>query len=155
MRRLAILCLLLSRIPASAQVDAPWWAAPGYLALFAPVDGRAAAYRAYVSPLDLDMVLRRLEADSSLIRGPGAWQARPLPPADAFGQAGRYDRWTLARLYGAQQPRVARGSRSEGGHVVESWTLASPYPDTALRRLETGTLLVVLQLPSRALGFSR
>ena len=75
MRRLAILCLLLSRIPASGQVDAPWQAAPGYLALFAPVDTRAAAYRAYVSPLDLDIVLRRLEADSSLIRAPGAWQA--------------------------------------------------------------------------------
>lgn len=154
MRRLAILCLLLSRIPASAQVDAPWRAAPGYLALVAPADRRAAAYRAYVSPLDVDMVLRGLEADRSLIRAPGAWQARPLSTADAFGQAGRYDRWTLARLYGAQQPRVARGSRAEDGQVVESWTLVSPYPDIALRRLETGTLLVVLRLPSRALGFS-
>ena len=147
MRWLAILCLLLSRIPASGQVDAPWRAAPEYLALFAPADGRAAAYRTYVSPLDLDVALRRLEADRSLIRAPGAWQARPLPPADAFGQAGRYDRSALARLYGAQQPRVARGSRAEGGRVVESWTLVSPYPDTALRRLESGTLLVVLRLP--------
>ena len=147
MRRLAILCLLLSRMPASAQVDAPWRAAPGYLALFAPAGGRAAAYRAYVSPLDLDRVLRGLEADSSLIQSPGAWLARPRSPADAFGQAGRYDRLTLARLYGAQQPRVARGSRAEGGRVVESWTLVSPYPDTAQRRLETGTLLVVLRLP--------
>lgn len=147
MRRLAILCLLLSRVPASGQDDASWRAAPGYLALFAPADGRAAAYRAHVSPLDLDAVLRRLEADSSLVRAPGAWQARPLPPTDAFGQAGRYDRGTLARLYGAQQPRVARGSRSEGGRIVESWTLVSPYPDTALRRLEAGTLLVVLRLP--------
>jgi hypothetical protein len=145
--RLAILCLLLSGIPAAGEVDAAWRAAPGYLALFAPVDGRAAAYRAYVSPLDLDVALRRLEADPSLIRAPGAWQARPLPPADAFGQAGRYDRGTLARLYGAAQPRVARGSRAEGGQVVESWTLVSPYPDTALRRLEAGTLLVVLRLP--------
>jgi len=146
-RRLAILCLLLSGIPASGQVDGPWRAAPGYLALFAPADGRIAAYRAYVSPLGLDMALRRLEANSSLIRAPGAWQARPLPPADAFGQTGRYDRWALARLYGAQQPQVARGSRAEGGRVIESWTLISPYPDTALRRLETGTLLVVLRLP--------
>lgn len=64
-RRLALLCLLLSGIPASGQVDAPWQAAPRYLALFAPPDGRAAAYRASVSPLDLDMALRRLEADSS------------------------------------------------------------------------------------------
>ena len=147
MRRLAILCLILSRMPVSAQVDAPWRAAPGYLALFAPADGRAAAYRAYVSPLDLDRVLRGLEADRSLIQAPGAWLARPRSPADAFGLAGRYDRSTLARLYGAQQPRVARGSRAEGGRVVESWTLVSPYPDTALRRLETGTLLVVLRLP--------
>jgi hypothetical protein len=93
------------------------------------------------------MALRRLEADTSLVRAPGAWQARPLPPADAFGQTGRYDRWTLARLYGARQPRVARGARREGGRVTESWTLISPYPDTALGRLETGTLLVVLRLP--------
>jgi len=146
-RPLAILCLLLSGIPASAQVGAPWRAAPGYLALFAPADGRAGAYRAYVSPLDLDRVLRGLEADRSLIQAPGAWRARPLPPADAFGQAGRYGRWALARLYGAQQPRVARGSRAEGGRVVESWTLVSPYPDTALRGLQAGTLLLVLRLP--------
>jgi hypothetical protein len=35
----------------------------------------------------------------------------------------------------------------ENGRVVESWTLIAPYPDTALRGLEAGTLLVVLRLP--------
>lgn len=155
MRRLTVLCLLLGGIPVSGQDEASWQAAPGYLTLFAPADRRVAAYRAYVSPLDVDEALRRLEADSSLLRGPDAWEARLLPPADAFGQAGRYDRWALARLYGAQQPRVARGSRSGQGQVIESWTLISPYPDTGLRRLEPGTLLIVLRLPTRALGFSQ
>ena len=86
-------------------------------------------------------------ADASLVRAPGAWEPRPLLPLDAFGQAGRYDRSGLARLYGARQPRVARGARTENGRVVESWTLISPYPDAALRRLGAGTLLVVLRLP--------
>ena len=147
MRSLVAICLLLSAMPAAAQVGAPWREAPEYVRLLAPADGRASAYRIYVSPLALQTTLQQLEGDAALVRAPGAWQPRPVQPWDAFGQAGLYDRSALARVYGAQQPRVARGGRMENGRVVESWTLVSPYPDTALRRLEAGTLLVVLRLP--------
>ena len=71
----------------------------------------------------------------------------PVLPLDAFGLAGSYDRSALARVYGARQPLAARGARMENGRVVESWTLIWPYPDPALRRLEPGTLLIVLRLP--------
>ena len=98
------------------------------MALVAPPDARAAAYRAYVSAADLDEALRALAAD-------------------AFGTAGRYDRSRLARLDGARRPRVARGARRAADGVVEAWTLISPHPDLDLQRLERGTLLVVLRRP--------
>jgi len=147
MRPLVAICLLLSGMAAAAQVGAPWREAPEYLPLLAPAGSRERAYSVYVSPLDLETTLRQLDRDASLVRAPGAWEARPALPWDAFGQAGGYDRSAMARVYGAQQPRVARGARMEDGRIVESWTLIAPYPDTTLRRLETGTILIVLRLP--------
>jgi hypothetical protein len=41
---------------------------------------------------------------------------------------------------------VARGPRLDGGYA-ESWTLIAPYPDVALRRLEPGTLIIVVRIP--------
>src|SRR5688572_19559600 len=122
-----------------------WREAPEYLAIFAPAAHRG-AYRTAVTPLGLDAVLQALAADPSLARAPGAWSPRARVPADAFGRSGRYDRWTLARLYGSRQPRVARGARLDGGGGVESWTLVSPYPSPGLARLEPGTLLIVLRI---------
>jgi hypothetical protein len=113
----------------------------------APDGIRGNAYRAYVSLLDLETTLRGLDGDATLVRAPGAWQPRPVLPLDAFGEAGRYDRSAMTRVYSAQRPRVARGARTENGRVVESWTLISPYPDPTLRRLEAGTLLLVLRIP--------
>jgi hypothetical protein len=125
--------------------DPAWREAPGYLDLFAPAAHRG-AYRAAVSSLDLDDVLRQVTADQTLLRIAGAWTPRAQLPADAFGRGGAYNRWTLARLYGSRQPRVARGARLAAGGAVESWTLISPYPTTDLTRLEPGTLLIVLQI---------
>ena len=154
MRPLVVICLLLSGMAAAAAqggsvrgVGAPWREAPEYLPLLAPAGIRQHAYSVYVSPRDLETTLRQLDADGALVRAPGAWQARPALPWDAFGQAGGYDRSAMARVYGARQPRVARGARMEDFRVVESWTLVEPYPDTTLRRLETGTILIVLRLP--------
>jgi hypothetical protein len=73
-------------------------------------------------------------------------EARPVAAAEAFGQSGGYNRWKLARLYGARRAKVARMPRVENGRVVEAWTLISPYPDPGLERLEPGTLLIVLRL---------
>jgi hypothetical protein len=142
-----VICLLLSGIAAAAQIGAPWRAAPEYLPLLSPAGIRQNAYQVYVSPLDLETILRRLDVDAALVRAPGAWQPRPVLPREAFGLAGRYDRSAMTRVYGAQQPRVARGARTENGRVVESWTLISPYPDPTLQRLEAGTLLLVLRIP--------
>jgi hypothetical protein len=124
----------------------PWRDAPEFTQVFAPVAHRA-SYRASVSPAQLDAVLAGLADDPDLVRTPGAWTARPQPPLDAFGRSGTYDRWKLARLYGARQPRVARGARGEGGRITESWTLVSPYPSADFSRLESGTLRIALTLP--------
>jgi hypothetical protein len=137
---------LAAALLAVAAAPAPFADAPEYLALFAP-RAHQAAYRMAVSPLGLDAVLASYADDQSLVRTPGAWQARPELPQDAFGTGGEYNLWTLARLYGATQPRVARGPRLEDGRVTESWILVSPYPDASLTRLERGTLRIVVKLP--------
>src|SRR3712207_1875633 len=82
-----------------------WRGAPEYLPLFAPRAHRD-AYRAYVSARPLDEVITTL---------PGASEPRELTPFDAFGQSGSYNRWKLARLYGARRVRVSRGVRLADG----------------------------------------
>jgi hypothetical protein len=139
-----MLCLACSAM--SAQPRADWREAPEFVRLFGPGGARDAAYRAYVSPLDLDVVLTRLRTDSSLLRPPGAWQPRATSPLDAFGQIGSYNRWQLVQLYGGTAPRVARGPRGENATVTESWTLISPYPDTTWQNLHQGTLLLVVRV---------
>ena len=123
-----------------------WRNAPEYVRLLAPARAHTGAYHAYVSPLDLAAVLRQLEGNPALLRAPGAWIPSALLPSDAFGQSGSYDRWKMARLYGARRAVVARGPRAEGERPTEAWTLISPYPDRNLERLEPGTLLIVLDL---------
>ena len=130
---------------AAAPTRPGWRETPEYITLFAPA-AHAAAYRAYVSPLPLGAVLRTLDGDRSLLRPDGAWQARSLGPLDAFGRSGGYDRLKLARLYGGRGVQQARGPRVDGGRVVETWSLVSPYPDPSLERLEEGTLILVLTL---------
>jgi hypothetical protein len=127
-----------------------WRSAPEYVRLFAPPRAHTGAYHAYVSQLDLDSVLRQLASEPALLHPPGAWTPQAVVPSDAFGQTGNYDRWRLARLYGAQRPVVARGPRASDGRTPsEAWTLISPYPDASLKRLEPGTLLIVLDLTNR------
>ena len=127
-----------------------WQDAPGYLRLFAPSGVRAGAYHIFVSPLPLETLLARLAADSSLLRPPGAWSPTATQPTDAFGQTGGYDRSRLARLYSARRALVARGPRGTAGHPTEAWALVSPYPNRDMTRLETGTLLIVLDLQWRS-----
>jgi hypothetical protein len=124
----------------------PWQEAPDYLRLFAPTGPRASAYRMYVSRLDIAAVLTRLSTDSSLLHPPGAWSPSAMLPSDAFGQTGRYDRSTLARLYGSTRATVAHGPRARDGLAAEAWTLISPYPNRDVTALEPGTLLIVLDL---------
>jgi hypothetical protein len=139
-RAIAVLVLLV-------PLGSTWREAPEYRPLFAPRRTHADAYGMYVSPLDIDTAIRDLQSDPSLLHPPGSWQPRATLPFDAFGQTGGYDRWKLARLYGALRPRVARGPKALDGRVIESWTLISPYPDPTFQRLEPGTLLIVLKVP--------
>jgi hypothetical protein len=145
-RRFAATLGALVALAAAALLGAePWRDAPDYLRLFAPASHRS-DYRTSVSPLPLDDVLRGLAGDGSLAKAAGAWTPRFEYALDAFGRSGPYDRWKVARLYGPRQARVARGARMEGGRLVESWTLISPYPSADLERLEPGTLRIVLRI---------
>lgn len=130
---LAGLLLLLSSLPG-------WTESPLHAALFTPRRA-SATFRAYVTPRPLDEVVADLQRMT-----PGGFTPEALIAADAFGRSGTYNRWTLARLYGARRARVARGPRIDHGQVVEAWTLISPYPSADLGRLEPGTLLIVLDL---------
>jgi len=123
-----------------------WRNAPSYVDLVAPRTRRD-DYSAFVTARPLDDVLRDLAGDPSLLRPPGAWTPEALGTRDAFGEGGEANAWTVARLYGGTAVRVARGPRSDGRGVVESWTLVTPYPDRTLRYLERGTLLLIARVP--------
>src|SRR5262245_19877057 len=144
----AVALLWLGAAAASAQPppSGAWQEAAGYLRLFAPFGTRASAYRIFVTALPIDTLLGRLAQDPSLLHPPGAWVPAPVPPAEAFGQTGSYDRSRLARLYSARRPVVARGPRGANGRPAEAWTLVSPYPNRDLTRLESGTMLIVVDL---------
>ena len=64
-----------------------------------------------------------------------------VEPLDAFGRAGTYDHPRLARLYGGERVKVARGWKLDGDRF-ESVTLLAPYPDASLTRLEEGTMVI-------------
>ena len=117
--------------------------APEFLPIFTP-RLRREAYATWVSPLPLDQVLDRLRPEPQLLHPPGAWQAIPTVPLDAFGNTGIYDRSRLARTYGSMRVMVARGPVAGSAAGSQSWTLFSPYPAPSLDRLERGTLLIVL-----------
>jgi hypothetical protein len=136
----------LQPLPAALALAGSWDEAPAYLRLFAPASARS-FYRAYVSRQPLDDALRAIGAIPSLLHPPGAWTPQASAPADAFGRSGSYNRWTVARLYGGTPVRFARGPRGRNGRADESWTLLSPYPAVDVRRLEQGTLLLVLRVP--------
>ena len=138
-----------SPAPQAATHEGPggdWHDAPEYLRLFAPTGARAAAYRVYVSTLNMETLLRRVATDPAVLHPPGAWSPAALLASDAFGQTGGYDRSKLARLYGSKRPMVARGPRGRDGQPTEAWTLVSPYPSRDMDHLEPGTMLVVLDL---------
>ena len=131
-----------------SKTESPVWKdAADYLELFVPTANRS-AYRAYVSPLDLQATLGKLLADPGVLKPPGAWRIQAQIPYDAFGLSGSYNRWKVAGLYRSRRALVARGPRLDDQGHVESWTLIAPYPDPSLQRLEPGTLIIVLRIPS-------
>jgi hypothetical protein len=157
----ALLCLLAAGTATAQAPPGDWRDARVYLPLFAPSGPRAAAYHIYVTPLDIQAVLKQISSDSSTLHAPGSWMPTAQLPSDAFGQTGRYDRSRLARLYGATRAMVARGPRGSAPSTPlgtspstafgasrprEGWTLISPYPSGDMQRLEPGTMLIVVDL---------
>ena len=120
-----------------------WIESPAHVRLFAP-PAHQSEYRAFVSTMPLDDVLRRVAGAQP--GPPGAWRADPVSPLDAFGASGTYNRFQLARVYLGERPRTAHGPwvTADG---LESWTLVSPYPNAALDEVEAGTLLLALRVP--------
>jgi len=158
----AVLLCLAGRVVAAQAPPGDWREAREYLPLFAPAGARARAYHIYVTPLDLQAVLKQVGADPLTLHPPGSWLPVAQLPSDAFGQTGGYDRSMLARLYGSARATVSRGPRGPAGPSTglgagpstglgagrpsEIWTLISPYPSGDMRRLEPGTLLIVMNL---------
>ncbi len=102
---------------------------PALARLFSPLRPRLGRYEVCASAEPLTALAQ------------AGWSIEALPPLDAFGTAGAYDRARVARLYGGKRAQVARGwRRSQEG--FESITLVSPYPDPTLNRLEPGTLII-------------
>jgi hypothetical protein len=117
---------------------------PGLARLFAPATAPSGRYRAFVANRPIERVAefyRTRQAGSA-----GSWTIERLHAFDAFGAAGRYDRSRVARLYGGDRARVARGPLVVGGHTTASVTLISPFPDESLSRLDGGTLLLIVDL---------
>ena len=73
---------------------------------------------------------------------PPGWTIEPLDPLDAFGSAGPYDRFAIARLYGGRRARVAHGWHEQDGRF-ESITVISPHPDASLTKLLPGTMTII------------
>ena len=80
---------------------------------------------------------------------PGAWSLAHPEAHEAFGQAGLYDRYRLAQLFGGRRLKVARGSLIVEGHRI-AYTLISPYPDGTLSRIVAGTMVIQVRLDEAA-----
>jgi hypothetical protein len=116
--------------------------------LFTPVaapPGTYAVYRVTTPIADLAAALRARDAAPA----PGAWSATRPESHDAFGQAGLYDRYRLAQLFGGRRLTVVRGSLRRQG-LLRAYTLISPYPDPSLTRIESGTMVIVVTLGHEA-----
>jgi hypothetical protein len=98
-------------------------------ALFTPPRPELGRYEVCVTPQPLASI------------APEGWRVERLPPLDAFGAAGPYNRSVLVRLYGGQTAGVARGWFEENG-VFEAITLVSPHPDPSLTELMQGTMVI-------------
>lgn len=118
--------------------------------LFTPLSappGTYAVYRVSRGIAELTASLRALDASPA----PGAWEPTRPESHDAFGQAGLYDRYRLAQLFGGRRLTLVRGSLCREG-VTRAYTLISPYPDPSLSRIETGTMVIVLTLGGAGTG---
>jgi hypothetical protein len=113
---------------------------PSLLTLFTPPRPKIGQYEVCTAPGSLE---EALAAAGSV--GIHFGEIEALEPFDAFGSAGAYDRFAVARLYGGTRVRVVRGWRLSADRF-ESITLLSPFPDAALRHLNPGTMTITFRL---------
>jgi hypothetical protein len=114
--------------------------------LFAPVGTPGGMYDVYESAAPIERIAKALRARDVDPR-PGAWDLQRLGAGDAFGAEGSYNRVRMALLVGGRRLAVARGSlRAEDG-ALTAFTLISPYPDSELRELRSGTMTIVFRVP--------
>jgi len=112
---------------------------PAMTRLFTPLHPQLGRYEVCTDPRPLSEVVVARGGS-----GPESFHesaVEELEPLDAFGGAGTYDRFALARLYGGRRVKVVRGWRRADDRF-ESETLLSPYPNASLDRLEPGTMIV-------------
>jgi len=111
---------------------------------FTPIAAPDGAY--VVSTVETSITQLAAELGSrDVAPAPGAWQVTHPEAREAFGQAGLYDRFRLAELFGGQRPSVVRGSLAAGGYRT-AYTLISPYPDGTLSRLLHGTMVIQVRI---------
>jgi hypothetical protein len=113
---------------------------PALRTLFTPPRPKMGQYEVCTSGKNVE----RLIADGGS-EGIHFGEVEALEPLEAFGGAGAYNRFAVARLYGGTRVRVARGWRVSP-EFFESITLLSPYPDTALSHLNPGTMSIIFRL---------
>jgi hypothetical protein len=111
---------------------------PALTALFTPLHPRVGRYEVCVTTDAIEEVI----ADRSLDGARHTYSViETIEALEAFGTAGPYDRFAVARLYGGRRVRVAHGWREDGDRF-ESITLVSPYPDASLTQLMPGTMMI-------------
>ena len=106
---------------------------PALAALFTPSRPQLGRYEVCTTPEPIE------------VHAPAGVAIGALEPLDAFGAAGPYDRFALARLYGGRRVRIARAWTSRGG-VFESQTFLTPYPDATFTHLISGTMIIRLRI---------
>jgi hypothetical protein len=126
--------MILAATAAPEALKPPAYACdPALATIFTPRRPQLGRYEVCTTSEPLDVVT----AQSGPSDGPAAIDA--LEALDAFGAAGSYDRWRLARLYGGTRVRVARGWTAASDQFL-SVTRLSPYPDASLTHLQPGTM---------------
>jgi hypothetical protein len=113
---------------------------PALTVLFTPWQPEIGRYEVCTASEPIEQVMATGGAEGLLYGDVEALEA-----LDAFGSAGSYDRFAVARLYGGTRARVAHGWREDAGGF-ESVTLISPYPDASLSRLVSGTMVIRLMI---------
>ena len=131
-----------------ADLRGPIPALPGHrdaalAGLFTPAHVPAGRYVVHVSEEPIDLLIVRFRERPDAAAG---WTIESLEAREAFDGAAPFDRWAVARLYGGQHARVARGVLLDGRRPAASVTLVSPHPDATLSHMLSGTMIVLLIL---------